>query len=578
MPSPSVFERLKERKLVQWAIAYLAGAWVLVEATSLVVEQFHWSEVVGQVVTIVAFFGFLIVLVLAWYHGEKGHQGVSRMELLIVSVLLVVTGGVLSTLGGGEERNKVPPVAELLRLEDDPRPSIAVLPFEAYSADSDAAFLADGLTEELIAELSRIEGLRVSSRTSVMAYKGTDQALPTIGSELQVGYIVEGSAFSVDDSIRITAQLVEAASDEHIWVGQYPGDLGGVFSLISDVAREIALGVSVRLTPQDEARISAAQAVDPEAFRLYTRGLHLRHLEGARNYVQASAYFEQAIQADPEFSPAYARFALCQAILVGVYGYNAEEMAPRAREAAATALGLNPASSEAWVAIGLIREFMDVDWRGAEEAFLEAIRLNPGNLEPHLEYGLLLNRWTEDRERTFAAFQTALTLDPVSIQANSAITEALMFYREYEEAVEYCRKALALEPNKFIVIYRLGHALHNLGRSEEALREYERMLALDRGPFSLSATGHMYAVMGREEEARALLEELRRDWPDAHHAHARLLGGLGDWEGALTSLEAHFEGDPGFGPGMLRDAFFDPIRSHPRFLAILERFAETETL
>jgi serine/threonine-protein kinase len=221
----SLLTRLKERKLVQWALAYLAGAWVLLEATGFVSDRFAWPEVIVRALTILAGVGFFVVLVLAWYHGEKGRQRVSGPELLMLAALFIVAGVALSFVGPNpasvsEEENALP-----LPHADDDRPSVAALPFDNLSPDPDDAYFAAGVHEEILTHLARVAGLKVISRTSVLEYQDADKNLREIAGELGVNHILEGSVRRAGNRLRIAVQLIDALTDEHLWAGSYDRNL-----------------------------------------------------------------------------------------------------------------------------------------------------------------------------------------------------------------------------------------------------------------------------------------------------------------------------------------------------------------
>jgi serine/threonine protein kinase len=261
--------------------------------------------------------------------------------------------------------------------------SIAVLPLDNLSDDSAQDYFVDGMTEALIMELSKIEALGVTSRTSVMRYKNTEKPLTEIAKELQVGALVEGSVLRIEDRVRITAQLIEAESDHHIWANSYDGDFSDILSLHQEVARAIAREIRVQLTPQDEARIGEAQPVVPEAYELYLRARHI--LNQGHHRERALEYLEQSVAIDPNYAPAYSDMVLPYVLLGLMDLLSVNEAELKARGAASKALDLNDRLAEAHVAMGLVREFFGWDWAGAEESFRRAIQLNPRSRDAHLE-------------------------------------------------------------------------------------------------------------------------------------------------------------------------------------------------
>ena len=454
--------------------------------------------------------------------------------------------------------------------------SIAVLPMQNISDNPDLDFLTDGMTEALISELAKIEALRVISRTSIMRYKKTDKSLPDIAKELNVDAILEGSALIFSDQIRITAQLIKAKTDEHIWVEQYDSDLKDVLALYSKVAIDIAKKIKIKLTPGDEERLAGAEEVDPEAYMLYIKGLKYRHLEGYGNYQRAVELFKQAVKKDPHFALAYARLALCYAILKGIYHLPGEEIVTKAREAVAKAIEQKDNLSEAYVALGLIQEFIDRDWVRAEQSFRQAIQLNPGSIEPHLELGLLLTRSGNNMEQAFAEFRLAMELDPVSVRATNAVTEAYLKNGDYDKVIELCGRGLEVEPDQRIVRFRLGWAYILKGNPKKAVIEFEKLLEVERDEIALWGAGVAYGVLGLKEKALNVRNELRVKWPDNQYIQAYIEAGLGNWEPLIHYFEQSWERNrkrPFFGLG---SPFFDPMRSDSRFIALIEKMGIKE--
>jgi TolB-like protein len=263
-----LLQRLKERKLVQWALAYLAGAWALLECLGFLSEQFQWPALVAQVVTILAAFGFFVALVVAWYHGEKGQQRVSGAELPMIAALLAVAAAAL----GIWSRGTVPYVATAPEpydpgvVRDDGRPSIAVLPFADMSPDGDQEFFADGIAEEILNALTQVSGLRVAARTSAFSFKGSDTDIRTVGERLSVGSVLEGSVRKEGNQVRITAQLIDVEDGFHVWSESYDRELKSVFDVQDEIAREVVGAL--------EVAGGQAQLQVPTARRLVT--LHRR--------------------------------------------------------------------------------------------------------------------------------------------------------------------------------------------------------------------------------------------------------------------------------------------------------------
>ena len=434
MPTPSLLQRLKERKLVQWGVAYLAGAWVLYEVVDTVGDRWGLPNAFFQGLFVVLAIGFFITLVLAWYHGEKGRQRVSGPELLMVAALLVVAGGVLSMLpGGGEVIGSVeiaapPPI-------DDDRPSIAVLPFDNFSTDSTYAFFADGMQEQILSTLSDISALRVISRSSVMQYAVNRPNSGQIAEELGITHLVEGSAQASGDRVRLTVQLIDAWGDRLIWSDEYDLELTAenLFRVESEVARQIAFQVGVALTPAERDQVGSVLTENTEAYLLYMQGSEafLDERQAGVVYVnnRSDTLFQRAVELDQDFALAHAGLALS---LTYTSATNPERY-ERARLEAERANSLLPGLGEARVSLG--RYFLQAG--RPEEAmrqFQAAEEEDPNFALSILELGLL-QRNLGDFDRARRTLERAERLDPLSPVVQRALTRSHIFAHRYDEAL-----------------------------------------------------------------------------------------------------------------------------------------------
>jgi TolB-like protein len=448
MSKASLFQRLKDRKLVQWALAYLAGAWVLLESAGHVGDQFGWPGIVNQILIVLAGFGFLVVLVIAWYHGEKGRQWVSGPELLIIALLLLLSGGVLSMLRSpGDASDPRTPTATSeagspASQGADDNPRLAVLPFENISPNPDDTYYADGVHVEVTTTLSKISGLDVISRTSVMQYGEDRPSIPEIARELNVDFVLDGSVRKDEDLIRLTVQLIDAESDEYLWAEQFDRDVSVAnrLSIQGEVARQVASELAVELLPADEARIdrqAPTESLSAYEFYLLARTLEVASYPGGwETLQQAIEYHRRAVQADSGFALAWA--GLANGYLAAHYfgpGERAEleELNRLGEEAAQKAVSLDSLSAEARQAIASVLYHVDHDWEGAERELRRAIQLDPGC------YG-----------------------------AQGMLDDLLRITGRYDEAVEASTKALAIDPSNAAARSNLASSLWGAGRLEEA--------------------------------------------------------------------------------------------------------------
>jgi len=389
--------------------------------------------------------------------------------------------------------------------------AIAVLPLANFSRDPEQEYFVDGMTEALITDLAQIGALRVISRTSAMRYKGSDKPLPEIARELNVDAFVEGSVLRAGDRVRITAQLIHAATDQHLWAKSYERDLVDVLALQSEVARAIADEVQAKLTPQERARLARARPVNPAAHEAYLKGRYYwaRATEDAVR--KSIEYFEEAITKDPNYALAHAGLAdaynqLANPILEIV---PQSAVIPKVKAAATRALELDDNLAEAHISLGRIKFYYDWDWAGAEKSFRRAIELSPSNPYPHYIYGLLLSalgRHTEAiREST-----RALESDPVALLVNGVAGLIYCFAGQFETAEEQLQKTLQLDSNFMFAHWILGGlCLVPLGRYDEAIAELQKAIALSGNvAHPRGLLGGAYAKVGRRDDALRVLEEL----------------------------------------------------------------------
>jgi TolB-like protein/Flp pilus assembly protein TadD len=433
---PSLLQRLKERKLFQWAVAYLAGAWLVFQGIEVLAEPWNLSEAIQRTIHVLLGVGFLVTLVLAWYHGEKGRQRASGVELLILAGILVIAGAAVALLGRGREERQEPAAAA------DPA-SIAVLPFENLSPDADDAYFADGIHDEIISQLAKIAALRVTSRTSVMEYRAEARNVREIARELGVRNVVEGTVRRAGDRVRITTQLIDAEADVHLWVESYERELRDVFAIQSDVAQQVATALRATLTTAERERIEAKPTQNLEAYDLYLRGRSRERREaGPGPFHEAVAYFERAVELDPEFADAWSRLAIALFELAGRYGEL--EARPQGKEALDRASQLAPDAVQTRIAQGYYH------YRGyrldqAALHFDAAERLQPSNAEIQLLLGYSLRgqgRW----EEALPKFHRAVELDPLNAEAIAQLGVTLGLIGRIDQARPYQERAASVDP------------------------------------------------------------------------------------------------------------------------------------
>jgi TolB-like protein/DNA-binding winged helix-turn-helix (wHTH) protein/Flp pilus assembly protein TadD len=452
--------------------------------------------------------------------------------------------------------------------------SLAVLPLESLSSDASQDYFADGMTDELISDLGQISALRVISRTSVMGYKRARKPLPQIARELDVDAVVEGTVLRSGDQVRITAQLIEAATDKHLWSQSYEGQLRDTLALQNQVARAIADQIRINLNSQERAALKNVQVVNPQAYESYLKGRYFWNKRTADGLKVALAYFNQAIDEDPRYAQSYSGLADTYALL-GDWQYavmTPKEALPKAKAAAIKALELDSSLGEAHNSLAFCLDGFDWDFPSAGREFQRALELNPGYATAHHWYAWhlsLLGRYDE----AIAEMRKAENLDPLSLIINADLAELLLLAHSYDESILQSRKTIEMDPNFALAHNQLGQAYLQKQMRDEAITELQKAVQLSAGsPTCLANLARAYAASGRRSEAAKLLSDLKKhSSPGYSHASeiAVVYAALGDKNQAMTWLEKGCE--ERFNPGVLLRPGFDPLRSESRFQELLRR-------
>jgi TolB-like protein/DNA-binding winged helix-turn-helix (wHTH) protein/Tfp pilus assembly protein PilF len=452
--------------------------------------------------------------------------------------------------------------------------SLAVLPLDNFSGDRSQDYFADGMTDELITDLAQISALRVISRTSVMVYKGTRKPLPEIARELNVDAVVEGSVQRSGDQVRITAQLVQASADKHLWAQSYEGDLRNTLALQKQVARSIAEQIRVQLTPREEASLKSVRSVNPEAYESYLKGRYFWNKRTADGLKVALAYFNQAIEEEPKYAQAYSGLADTYALL-GDWQYavmTPKEALPKAKAAALKALELDENLSEAHTSLAFCLEGFDWNWDAAEKEFRRAIELNPGYATAHHWYAWHLSLLGRNSE-AIAEMRKAENMDPLSLIINADLAELLAIAHLPDESIQQSRKTIEMDPGFGLAHNQLAQAYLEKHMFGEAITELQKAIELSGNcPTCTANLARAYAASNRKAEALRLVGDLKKSSePASSHASeiAVIYTALGDKDEAMTWLEKGYE--ERFNPGVLLRPGFDPLRSDPRFQDLVHR-------
>ena len=450
--------------------------------------------------------------------------------------------------------------------------SLAVLPMKNLSGDHTQEYLADGMTEALIGRLSTIRGLRVISRTSVMSLKDTKLSAPEIAKALQVDALVEGSVMREGSRIRVYAQLIRGATDEHFWSETYDRELPDVLALESDVAQSVARKVEVTVTGEEHSRLIAARPVSPDVYESYLKGQFAKGNSRAE-IEQSIACFEEAIAKDPTFAPAYVGLADAYERLGGSFlGAPTEETRPKVIRAARKALELDSQLAEAHALLGRVLQ-KQFQWADAEAEYKQALALNPNSSSAHLEYA----DWLACHGRMDEALdwsRRARELDPLG-NAGDTLGWILFQARRYDDSIRELQSMLAVRPDDAVAHLDLAFSMIANGQAKEAIPDLEKTAYLmRRGPGALELLAVAHARAGHRAQALRLINELKKRQQTGYVQATSFINpnlALGNYDEAFVWFERAYQQREGILQWLRVHPFFDPVRNDPRFKDLLLR-------
>ena len=445
--------------------------------------------------------------------------------------------------------------------------SIAILPLVNLSGDPSQEYFADGMTEELTTELGQVSSLRVISRTSTMTYKGTKKTLPEIASELHVDGIVEGSIGREGNRIRITTQLIDSKTDQHIWAHSYDRDMTSVLQLQSDVARAIADQVRIELSPQEQARLSRTQLVNPEAVELYLQAIQRLNIGNPRTAID---FLRQAIQKDPNYAPAHASLA-------NAYGWMGEagwmpyaEAFSQQKAEALKAIEIDDSRPEPHLELGIAAMNQSWDWATQHKEFQRALELNPNASTVHWAYANYLDRVGRPNEAVAEA-KLALQLDPVSSRSFMNTGFIYYFARQYDQALTQMQQSAQLGADPKEILFPLGDIYVEKGMYDQGIQEFQK---LGDPPHAVGHMGNAFARQGHATEARAAIEKLKQQLDKTgigRYEIALVYAGLKENDNAFEWLEKAYQAHDKGLTYLKIDPCLDPLRSDPRFQDLIKR-------
>jgi serine/threonine protein kinase/tetratricopeptide (TPR) repeat protein len=490
----------------------------------------------------------------------RGRAAMAVSAVVVVAVLAGAGWLYRSRTGGGETID-----------------SLAVLPFVNGSGDPSTEYLSDGITESLINSLSTLPHLKVMSRDSAFMYKGKDTDAHTVGQALGVRAVLKGHVMQRGDDLEISAELVDARDNSHIWGQQYSRKASDIFALQGEIAKQITTALRTRLTGEDEKRMAKSYTASPEAYQYYLKGRYWWNKRNEDGFNKGREYFQQAIEKDPTYALAYSGLADSYSLLAE-YAYVApKESYPRAREAAQKALEIDDTLAEGHASLAWVKTIYDWDRSGGEKEFQRAIELNPAYPIAHFWHALALVSMGRSEE-AIAEQKRALQLDPLSLIINRVLGVDFYYARRYDQAIEQAQLTLEMDPNFAFVHMQLGQAYVQKSMYKEGIAEFEKELVVSpRHPYALSGLGYAYAVAGRSAEARKVLDQLNAISEQKYVPAMSRVGvyvGLGDKEKAFEWLgKAYEDRTIGSSFAMIKmDPIYDPLlRSDPRFADLLRR-------
>lgn len=567
-------QRMKQRKLVQWALAYIAAAFALIQVIDVVAQRFGWPALLERVLILALVLGFVVTLVIAWYHGEKGAQKATGTELLILALLLGI-GGVLvwrmarTTQGVDAAPVAATTVAKPAAISDK---SIAVLAFTDLSPGHDQGYFSDGMAEEILNALAQVKDLKVAGRTSSFYYKDHPADMHAIGQALGVANILEGSVRKQGNQVRITAQLIRVADDRHLWSQAYDGDLSDVFKLQENIARAITDQLQVVLTGGQKARLVAVATTSPEAHSLYLQATSIFNRRDSPRFPDAIADLQQAIALDPKFARAHSRLAALYAVQTSYSNVDVAQTHANVMEQARAALALDSTLAEPHAAMALSWREMSNSHLQERDEFEQALRLDPDDVTSNFWFGLSLI--TEGyHERGIALLDHALAIDPMMPNVVRWRGIMYMYAGDLDRAEQYLKRARSTGLS--IADRELAFIAFDRGDAAMAMRQWpdgSRDLLLDLPPGNADIfAGGMFGDAAAKARAMAVL--------DAYLAkpHAQVSGQipvvmilLGQPRRALELLRTMRISDSSDIFAQIWSPLGKPIRALPEFPALLK--------
>ena len=597
MKIDNFFAELKRRNVYKVAVAYAVAGWALSQGIAQVFPVFDISNWAIRLIVLLIILGLPIALVLAWMF-ELTPQGIKRTETADAIpgtarrkkrawIYVVVIAGLFSIglffLGRYTAENRMKSGRPTAAAGSVPEKSIAVLPFDNLSRDPDNAYFAEGVQEEILTRLARVADLKVISRTSTQRFKSAPSDLRDIAKQLGVMHVLEGSVQKANDQVRVNVQLINTATDAHLWADTYDRKLTDIFAVESEIAKSIADTLRAKLNSSAEHVLASRPTENSEAHELYLKGRYFWNRRTGANLQKAVDYFERAIEKDPKYALAYSGLADCH-VLLPVYPelgtYPRDEM-PKALAAAQKAVELDDTLAEAHTSLGRALA-SDLQLSAAISEFKRAVELNPSYATARQWFGECLQSQGHVKD-ALAELKRAQEVDPLSLVNNALVGFALDTIGQSDEAIAQLRRTIEMDPSFANSHAMLGNVLEHKGQLEEASVEYEKANSLNADPINLAQLARAYFLVGRKAEAQPLWDKLKslsqRQYVPAY-SMALVQSAFGDKDEAIRLLEKSYEDHAPFDSSdlgwILIDHRLDPLRSDPRFKKLITRIFSGE--
>jgi TolB-like protein/Tfp pilus assembly protein PilF len=452
------FQRLKQRKLVQWAIAYVAAAFALLQGIDVVAQQFGWPESARRGITLALVVGFFVALVIAWYHGERGAQRVSGTELVIIGLVLAVGGGFLWRFSvvsrdNGEKSAALPNEKETRPATVISAKSIAVLPFENLSEEKANAYFAEGIQDEILTKLASINDLKVISRTSTARYKSKPEDLKTVSQQLGVATVLEGTVQRANDKVRVNVQLIDARADSHLWAKTYDRDAKDVFAVESEISQEVADALQARLSPAEASSLTNAPTNDAEAYDLFLKGEYAeREAESTLKpaaFESAANFYRQAFERDPQFALAVAHLARNRVLQQWFVAKASDTELAEIKKVAEQALALAPKLPEARMALGDFYYYGQREYEKALNEYRRVLELRPNDMQAQEQVAFIYRRQGQWR-LALSEMAKCEGRDPRNVTLIGNMGTTYLNLRMWKDAIRVGSRALAVDPNNVV--------------------------------------------------------------------------------------------------------------------------------